>query len=702
MATPLGRIQWPRVRWSDLGSKGVRFGLLLAAVSFGIALIAPHIGLFQRLELTTEDIRLRMRGERPIHPAIATVEIDERSLARYHNTWPFARDYYALLLNGIRNSGARVIGMDLLFIGPDINAPVDGQPITNDQLLAAVIARDPRIINGFYFPLRSPDGHDLAPPESLTVDPRRHVWQRFTMPLPEGVSLLRSTEVLFDMQEEIAESTFAVGHVGLSQDADATIRALPLLIEHQGRAFPSLSLIMATTYLGADWRHIRFEHGHAVLSYPGGVLRIPVDRHAQVLINYPGPDKVFKATAVMFAPLMSEIARRDSLEAIGQPVPPNPRDPLRGKVVLVCNTATTTAIADFGQTPFAQTFPLAYAHASVVNSILRGDFLSKVPRTWQAVVWFVLALALAMVLAALTPVALALTVLGTIVALLVVAGASTALFGGMIEVVPPVLMIGTISMGHLLRGYIIRDRQRRAQEQELAVARRIQQDLLPKSMLPAVGLEVVGANHPCFEVGGDYFDYFPLADGRIALAIADVAGKGVGAALLMSNLQAILRSECARGTAVPQVPTQANRQLMESLAGNSKFVTFFYGALDPVARRLYYSNAGHNPPLVVRADGRIEELASGGLILGVFPLAEYEEGTVDLESGDVVVLFTDGVTEAESRHGLYSDERLQELLRRERGRSAKEIAEAILSDVDAFSHGRHQTDDVTVVVVKFA
>ncbi len=700
MYPPLRHIQWPRVQWSDLKSKAVRFGLLLAAVAFAFALAAPHIGLFQKLELTTEDIRLRLRGQRPIHPAILTVEIDEHSLRHNLNMWPFARDFYALLFNGLRNAGARVIGVDLLFIGPDINAPADGGPITNDQLLAAVIARDPRIINGFYFPLEESDGKNLAPPESVTVDARRRIWQRFTMPLPDGFHLLRATDVPFDMEEEIAESTHAVGHVALSQDVDATIRALPLLIEQKGRAFPSLSLLMVARYLGADWRDIRLAHGHAFLPYPGGELAMPIGRHAEILINYPGPDKVFEASAVAYDTLMTEIAARDSLEAIGKPAPRGLLDRVDGKVVLVCNTATTTAIADFGQTPFAQTFPLAYAHVSVVNSMLRGDFLSKLPRAWQAAVWALLAISLAVVLAALTPIALALTVLGTIVALLVVAWAMIAFGGSMIEVVPPVLMVGVISLGHLLRGYIIRDRQRRDQEQELAVARRIQQDLLPRGVLAAPGLEVVGANRPCFEVGGDYFDYFQLADGRIALAIADVAGKGVPAALLMSNLQAILRAECARGTAVPQVPTQANRQLMESLAGNSKFVTFFYGALDPVARRLHYSNAGHNPPLVVRADGRIEELHIGGLILGVFPLAEYEEGTVDLAAGDLLVLFTDGVTEAESRHGLYSDERLQELLLKERGKSAKDIAQAILSDVDLFSHGRHQTDDVTVLVVK--
>lgn len=696
------RIQWPRVQWSDLKSKAFRFGLLLAAVSFGFAMLAPHVGLFQRLELTTEDIRLRLRGQRPIHPALATIEIEEKTLDHNENTWPIPRDQYALLFNGLKNAGARVIGVDLLFIGPDINPPVEGSPITNDRLLAAVIARDRRIINAFYFPLIEPDSRALLPSESLAVDPRRRIWQRFTMPLPEGMELLHTTDVPFNLEQEVAESTSSIGHVGLFQDVDGTIRSLPLLIDYQGHAWPALSLLLVAHYLGADWRDLRFAGGGAFLPYPGGELVMPVDRHGQILINYPGPDPVFEPSAIRFDLLMDEIKLRDSLEFVGKAPPAGLLDRLNGKVVLLCNTATTTAFADLGQTPFSRTFPLAYTHASVVNSMLRGDYLSKVPRAGQAVVWFLLAVALAVILAALTPVALAVTVLSTIVALLLGSWAAIAFGGAIIEVVPPILMIGTISLGHLLRGYIIRDRQRRAQEQELAVARRIQQDLLPRNALTVADLEIVGANTPCFEVGGDYFDYFNLADGRIALAIADVAGKGVGAALLMSNIQAILRAECARGTDVPQVPAQANRQLMESLAGNSKFVTFFYGALDPAAKRLHYSNAGHNPPLVVRKDGTIEELATGGLILGVFPLAEYDQGVVDLETGDLLVLFTDGVTEAESRHGLYSDERLQELLLRERGRSAREITQAIMADVNVFSHGRHQTDDVTVVVVKVA
>jgi sigma-B regulation protein RsbU (phosphoserine phosphatase) len=168
----------------------------------------------------------------------------------------------------------------------------------------------------------------------------------------------------------------------------------------------------------------------------------------------------------------------------------------------------------------------------------------------------------------------------------------------------------------------------------------------------------------------------------------------------MSNLQAIFRAECARGASVAFVPEQANKQLMDAMAGNNKFVTFFYGSLDAESGKLSYSNAGHNPPLVVRADGTIEELAIGGLLLGVFPLATYDVGEVELSPGDVVLLFTDGVTEAESRNGLYGDERLHALVRSLRDKSAKEIGEAISRDVDVYSHGLHQSDDVTIVVVK--
>jgi CHASE2 domain-containing sensor protein len=680
-------------------AEAARFGLALAFAAFVVALVLPALGVFQKLEFATFDQRLRLRGDRPVHPGIAIIEFDEESLQRNHNTWPLPRDQYALLIDDLRSRGVRTIGIDLLFVGPDRDQPADPNLPTNDELLAAVIARDPRVVNGVYLPLAEPGGKELVPDDGASFDSTLVALSRFTIPLPANVRLMRSVGQ-FELEPVIAESTAAVGHVGLYQDIDGVSRAVPLLVEHRGRAFPALSLVMAASYLGADWKQIRFQRGEAILPAPGGTVRIPVDNHGRIPISFPGDEKAFK-NHLPFWKVMEDIADRAEHSPSRTRGTEGTADPLRDKAVLVCNTAITSAISDFGPTPFRQSFPLAYAHASVLNSILRSDYIREVPPLLQYGAWIVTAIFLGLLLSIMAPIPLMLTAIATVAFYFIVSLLLTSFGGYQTAFVQPVAMIGIIAVGNLARGYFVRDMQRRAQEQELAVARRIQQGLLPKDVLRVNGVEVAGVNLPCFAVGGDYFDYFPMADGRIALAIADVSGKGVPAALLMSNLQAIFRAECARGASVALVPEQANKQLMESMAGNSKFVTFFYGALDAEARRMCYSNAGHNPPLVVRADGTIEELSTGGLLLGVFPLATYDVGEVALEPGDVVVLFTDGVTEAESsRQGLYGDERLHALVRRVRTQSAKEIGEEICRDVERYSHGLHQSDDVTIVIVK--
>jgi sigma-B regulation protein RsbU (phosphoserine phosphatase) len=140
---------------------------------------------------------------------------------------------------------------------------------------------------------------------------------------------------------------------------------------------------------------------------------------------------------------------------------------------------------------------------------------------------------------------------------------------------------------------------------------------------------------------------------------------------------------------------------MESMEGSSKFVTFFYGALEPDSRRLRYSNAGHNPPYLLRADGTLEQLETGGLLLGIFPHARYDEGVVELKPGDLIVLFTDGVTEAEDRHkGQFGEERLIALLREAQRGDARAIGDRICQEVLKFSKGLQMADDLTVVVVK--
>ncbi|HEV8480543.1 MAG TPA: SpoIIE family protein phosphatase [Candidatus Eisenbacteria bacterium] len=669
-----------------------RFSLLLAANLFVVSTVLLRVPFFEIVELKTQDLRLRTRGQHAVHPDIVVIAIDDNSLISYHNEWPIERKFYALLLTALQSWGAKAVGVDLWFSGRDRFND------RNDELLALVTANSPSVIHALNLNLFAPGSR--AGPAGQISEPRDSLAVRLFKPLPTNIHLMASYSQ-FDLPPDLLEASNALGHIELDRDVDNVSRYAPLEVEHQGSAIPALSLLMACRYLGADWRAARFEpgnpfrEGHLVLDTSSGRIAIPIDAYGRTLINFPGDETSFRT--IRFDRAMN--AAQFSGGAIPSDLPQP--EMFKGKVVLLCSTAYKVLIADVGPTPFSDNFPLAYSHASVVNSILRRDFLHTIPHGYETVGLGAIALGLGLWLPVLAPGALAVVAVAFLVGLVGLAWSLLVFFGIQMSLVPPLFLVLSLSVGVMLRAYVVRDHERRAVEQELAVARRVQQDLLPKQPLTAGDLEVSGMNLPCYAVGGDYFDYYTLADGRIAIAIGDVAGKGVPAALLMSKLQATLRGETSHEVTVPEVPERANRLLMESMEGSSKFVTFFYGALEPGTRRLRYSNAGHNPPYLLRADGTLEELETGGLLLGIFPHASYDEGEVELGPGDVIVLFTDGVTEAEDRHkGQFGEERLIALLREARAGDARAIGDRICQEVLKFSKGLQMADDLTVVVVK--
>ncbi|MEO6461833.1 MAG: CHASE2 domain-containing protein, partial [Candidatus Eisenbacteria bacterium] len=403
----------------------IRFGLLAALAAFVLSLFVPYIGVFRKLELTTQDARLRLRGKRPLSPAIALIEIDEDSLREYQNQWPIPRDQYALLLSALAEQDVKALGIDLLYVGDDKYRESDSTTPTSDELLAAVIDRDPRVINGVYFPLVAPTMGATAD-GGTEVDSLRSRWLRFTAPLPTGIELVGiKKDATFDMQEDILESTVAVGHVSLYQDVDGVVRSVPLLINYRGRAFPSLGLLMAARYLDADWRKVHFSRGHAILPTPHGEVRIPVDEHARMVISFPGGRDLFGKHSQRheFINLVWEIKGElpDSALVNGG------LKALRGKVALLCNTAATSAIADFGPTAFDPNFPLAYAHASIVNSIVSGgNYLQNIPRSLQILFWALTAAVLGVVMSVVAPVTFLLATIGAILAYLVVGWAAAA------------------------------------------------------------------------------------------------------------------------------------------------------------------------------------------------------------------------------------------------------------------------------------
>jgi len=236
------------------------------------------------------------------------------------------------------------------------------------------------------------------------------------------------------------------------------------------------------------------------------------------------------------------------------------------------------------------------------------------------------------------------------------------------------------------------------QEHEIAEARAIQEGFLPKEIAQLAGYEIASAWQSARVVGGDYFDVLPFEGETCGLCIADVAGKGLPAALLMSNLQAAVR-----GLASPSLPPEdlcarLNVLLCRNMASD-RFVTLFYGHLDGPARRLRYVSAGHNPPFVLHADGSHERLREGGGVLGVFTTQAFRSGVAQLQSGDRLVLFTDGVTEAcNADEQEFGEERLLTVLQENRRRGPGEIQKEILLAVSAFSSGIWR-DDATLLVV---
>ena len=236
-------------------------------------------------------------------------------------------------------------------------------------------------------------------------------------------------------------------------------------------------------------------------------------------------------------------------------------------------------------------------------------------------------------------------------------------------------------------------------DHELALARRVMAGLLPRRTPVLPGFDVAGAHETSREVGGDYYEFIPLGDDRWGIAIADVVGKGVAAALLVAAVRASLFALVSHELAQRVILRRANRFFHESVE-EGKFVTLFYTVLDVPSRRCIYVNAGHLPPIILRHKGDVELMEEGGVPLGLFEDPRYREGFVHLEGGDVLALYTDGITEAaDARDEPYGVERMIATLHRHRTRSAVEICDAVIADVCRHA-GPQPQDDRTLVVLK--
>jgi sigma-B regulation protein RsbU (phosphoserine phosphatase) len=238
-------------------------------------------------------------------------------------------------------------------------------------------------------------------------------------------------------------------------------------------------------------------------------------------------------------------------------------------------------------------------------------------------------------------------------------------------------------------------------EKELELALEIQKNLLPASAPDIPNFDISGASYPSRYVGGDYYDFISLPNNKVLIAIADVSGKGIAAALLMANVQAALRLLAPLSLPLTELVKRINKIICQNTTPD-KFVTFFCGILDTISGSFIYVNAGHNPPIWLKKNKDIETLKTGGLIIGFLDEpGDYDEGEIILEPGELLILYTDGVTEAINKDNTeFSEERLVRLLKDNASINAATCINEIVSEVQRFSEDTTQYDDITCVAVR--
>jgi serine phosphatase RsbU (regulator of sigma subunit) len=268
----------------------------------------------------------------------------------------------------------------------------------------------------------------------------------------------------------------------------------------------------------------------------------------------------------------------------------------------------------------------------------------------------------------------------------------------------PLFTQGTYSLllGFLLMNLLVllEVADRLSLKNDLEIAREIQQAMLPSGVFTAPGVETAGLSRPANTVGGDFFDILPLGDGRLVIALGDVAGKGSPAALLMALLLAMLRTLVDEKLEPAELVARLNVQVCRHAPG-TRFITLFYGVYEPETGHFTYVNAGHTAPLVLRADGRCDRLCDGGIALGMFQHSTYAAGGVSIQPGDLVAIYSDGITEAENPNGRPFDEAgLEAALRANRRDAIPSIGTAVVRAVERYTGDTKFADDLTLLLLR--
>lgn len=628
-----------------------------------------------------------------------------RALKDYHPT----RAHYARVIHNLGAMNVAVQMCDIIFAGETSSE--------NDQRLLDATRRSRDVVFGMAFRLSAAAGRADGIEDPETRDYlRKTAWK---IPAERGAArFFHGVDPLITLVP-LAERSLGTGFLTLFLDPDGVIRRLPLIVRFENDFYPSFTLKSVCAFLKVPPEKIVLDRGAIILQdavRPGraqGIsLRIPIDSRGCMRVNFAGPWGRMKH--YNFSDIYAASDDPDLLDEF--------RDELEGRITLLSDISTGSA--DMGQVPIDEAYPLSGVHANAVNTILSGSFIREVPAPTTIVMEIILLLgvtALSFHRSAL--VSAAGTVgLGSLFA--ASAGVVFLQWSILIPAVKPlfVMVLGWagLSTWRALEDARVRteiERARQVAERELEIGRQIQAGFLPARLPAPSGWEIAAHFQPALQVSGDFYDVFEIAGGRcLGVVIADVCDHGVGSALFMALTRSLIRAFALQSAGrlgadanepghwshalALETVRQTNAYIADNHGEAGMFATLFLGILDPAAGRLTYVNGGHEPPLFLRKGQPVVYLKATGLAVGAMPDSPYRTESIVFQPGDSLVLYTDGVTDADDDAGAqFSKQRLVSLVS-EKSEPAQSLLGLVIASLNAHVGKASPADDITLLVIR--
>lgn len=611
--------------------------LFLILLASAIILAPSLFRTFENFELATLDLRFHLRPQQRECADIAIIEISNDTLQKI-GRWPFKRSWHAAMIDILSACGARMIVFDTLF----------SEPSPDDAVLVEATKNAGNVYYGYSFDLASSKKEKLTEAEKI---------DSFIIP-------------------GLVESARGYGFVNAVPDRDGKTRRIPLKIKYDDKIYPHLALLAAGDYLKKD----------------SNAIKAPTDEDGSMLINFTG---IWSSSFKHYS--FVDILKSYSLLSKNERGAVDLND-FRGKVCFVGLTATGTH--DLNPVPLERRYPGLGVHISSFNTIVTGRFLRRAGRLANIAILMLLTFVTAHAAARLRPLASFLFIISAASILFILSALLFILYGIWIDLFYPLIALFAAYLSLTFYRFVSERQKRQLMERELEVAKKIQRSFLPENPPETEALALAEEMLPAKQVGGDLYDFVELDGGRLGVMIGDVSGKGVPAALYMARAVSLFRLFSKTEAGAASVIAKLNNTLTEESKSNL-FVTMSYLIYDAKERLLTLVSGGHLPVILLkRREDRCRLLETKeGTPLGLMP-GSFSEEEITLSEGDILVLYTDGVTEAENtRKEEFGQERLASVIEINRALGPKELLDAVKEKIFKFTGSAPQHDDITIIVM---